>query len=53
MAVAASYGRYTNYIAAQVGDDGELTIGIKSPSFDYGQDWVGYSDLRLKYLGCR
>lgn len=51
MAVAASYGRYTNYIAAQVGDDGELTIGIKSPSFDYGQDWVGYSDLRLKYLG--
>ena len=51
LAIAGSAGRYINYIATEVGEDGELTLGINSGSFKYGSDWVGYSDFRLTYLG--
>lgn len=53
LAVAGHCGRYVNYIAAEVGEDGELNIGIKNPTFnyDFAGDWVGFSDLRLTYLG--
>ncbi len=52
LAVAGAAGRYINYIAAEVGEDGELKIGIKAPSFVGGaSEWSGYSDIRLTYLG--
>ena len=51
LAIAGHNGRYINYIAAEVGEDGELNIGIKDPTFNYGSDWVGFGDLRLTYLG--
>lgn len=51
LAVAGSAGRYINYIAAEVGEDGELKIGLYSPNTNGISEWTGYSDIRLTYLG--
>ena len=52
LAVAGTAGRYINYLAAEVGEDGNLKIGIKAPSFVGGaSEWSGYSDIHITYLG--
>ena len=51
LAIAGTADRYVNYIAAEVGEDGLLKIGVKNDTYNYGKDWVGCSDLRLTYLG--
>ena len=51
MAIAANAGRYPVYTIAKVGEDGKLTIGIKSPGTQYGNDWTGWSSLKVTYCG--
>ncbi len=51
LAIAGNNGRYINYIATEVGEDGVLKLGVKDGTFNYGSDWVGFADLRLTYLG--
>ncbi len=51
LAVAGSAGRYTNYIATEVGEDGKLKIGFYSPNTNGISEWTGCSDIRLTYLG--
>ena len=53
MAAATAYfdqGFYPNVIAVQVGEDGNLTLGIsKAKAID--SDWTIFTDWKLKYLG--
>ena len=51
MAIAAKAGRYQTYTIARVGEDGQLTIGIKNPGTMYGNDWTGWSNLQVVYCG--
>ena len=51
LAIAGNAGRYHNWIAAEVGEDSTLTIALINEGAGYGSDWVGYSNIRLKYLG--
>lgn len=50
MAIAAKADRYQVYTIAYVGEDGKLTVGIKNPGTQYGQDWTGWSALKMTYL---
>ena len=49
MAIAAKADRYQVYTIAKVGEDGNLTIGIKSPGTKYGNDWTGWSPLNVVF----
>ena len=51
IAAAANANRYQVYTIAKVGEDGKLTIGIKNPGTQYGQDWTGWSALKVMYCG--
>ena len=51
MAAAANVGRYQVYTIAKVGEDGELTIGIKNPGTKYGNDWTGWGPISVMYTG--
>ena len=51
MAAAANVGRYQVYTIANVGEDGNLTIGIKNPGTKYGNDWTGWGPLKVVYCG--
>ena len=51
MAIAAKAGRYPVYTIAYVGEDGKLTIGIKNPGTNYGNDWTGWGALKVVYCG--
>jgi len=51
MAIAAKVNRYEAYTIANVGEDGKLTIGIKSPGTQYGNDWTGWGALKVVYCG--
>ena len=51
MAAAANAGRHPVYTIAYVGEDGKLTIGIKSPGTKYSNDWTGWSPLKVVYCG--
>ena len=51
MAAAANADRYKVYTIAYVGEDGKLTIGIKNPGTKYGNDWTGWSALKVTYCG--
>ncbi|MGM9678347.1 MAG: hypothetical protein ACI3X7_00995 [Bacteroidaceae bacterium] len=51
LAIAGNAGRYHNWIAAEVGEDSTLTIALKCEGSGYDHDWIGYSNVRLKYLG--
>lgn len=52
LAVAASAGRYQNYVAALVGEDGKFNITIANPHSKVGtNEWTGASNLHLIYLG--
>ena len=51
MAIAAKAGRYPVYTIARVGEDGQLTIGIKNPGTKYSNDWTGWSGLKVTYCG--
>ena len=42
--------RYENMVMTTVGEDGELTIGVKN-SVGGGSDWSIFDDFRLIYLG--
>ena len=44
-------GRYVNYTAASVGEDGTLTIGIENQGTGLERDWTGFGNFRLFYLG--
>lgn len=44
-------GRYVNHVVAEVGEDGVLTIGVKNPGSGQLNDWTGFSNFRLFYLG--
>lgn len=44
-------GRYENSVVAEVGEDGVLTIGVKNPGSGQVNDWTGFSNFRLFYLG--
>ena len=50
VANAASAGRAVCTIVTDV-TDGTLTVGMKSPGTGCGQDWTGFSNVRLVYLG--
>ena len=51
MAIAAKVDRYQAYTIAKVGEDGELTIGIKNPGTKYSNDWTGWGPLKVVYCG--
>ena len=51
MAIAASAGRYQAYTIAYVGEDGKLTIGIKSQGTKYAEDWTGWGPIKVTYCG--
>ncbi|MBQ7527776.1 MAG: dockerin type I repeat-containing protein [Bacteroidaceae bacterium] len=51
MAAAANAGRYQVYTIAKVGEDGKLTIGIKSDGTKYSNDWVGWGPISILYTG--
>ena len=51
MAAAANVDRYKAYTIAKVGEDGNLTIGIKSQGTKYGNDWTGWGPLKVIYYG--
>ena len=51
MAIASMANRYEAYTIANVGEDGKLTIGIKSPGTQYGSDWTGWGPLKVVYCG--
>ncbi|MBO7067928.1 MAG: hypothetical protein J6W52_04540 [Bacteroidaceae bacterium] len=52
LAIAASAGRYQNYIACEVGADSVLTIAIANPHSKVGvNEWTGVANVRLTYLG--
>ena len=51
MACAANVNRYPVYTIAKVGEDGNLTIGIKNPGTHYSNDWTGWGALKVKYVG--
>lgn len=51
MAIAACAGRYQAYTIAYVGEDGKLTIGIKSQGSKYGEDWTGWGPIKVTYCG--
>ena len=52
LAIAASAGRYKNYIACEVGADSVLTIGIANPHSKVGtNEWTGAANVRLVFLG--
>ena len=42
---------YLNSIIVKVGEDGELTIGLKKTSTNYGSDWVICDNWTLTYYG--
>lgn len=44
-------GRYVNHVVAKVGEDGLLTIGVKNEGSGQKEDWTGFSNFRLFYLG--
>ena len=52
ISIAASAGRYQNYIACEVGEDSVLTIGIANPHSKVGtNEWTGAANVRLTFLG--
>ena len=51
MAAAANAGRYKAYTIAYVGEDGKLTIGIKSQGTKYADDWTGWGPISVMYTG--
>ena len=51
IANGAAAGRALNTIVANVGEDGKLTVGIKSPGTGTGNDWTGMANCHLYYLG--
>ena len=51
MAAAANAGRYKAYTIAYVGEEGKLTIGIKSQGTKYSNDWTGWGPLKVTYCG--
>ena len=51
MAAAANAGRYRAYTIAYVGEDGKLTIGIKSQGTKYSSDWTGWGPIKVTYCG--
>ncbi len=51
MAIIANADRSLNYIVAKVGEDGKLTVGIKSPGSTSGSDWTGFANTKVFYLG--
>ena len=51
MAIAASASRYQAYTIAYVGEDGKLTIGIKSQGTKYAEDWTGWGPIKVTYCG--
>ena len=51
MAAAANAGRYQANTIAYVGEDGKLTIGIKSQGTKYGNDWTGWGPIKVTYCG--
>ena len=51
MAAAANAGRYQVYTIGKVEEDGKLTIGIKNPGTKHGNDWTGWSAIKMTYCG--
>ena len=51
MAAAANAGRHQVYTIAYVGEDGNLTIGIKNPGTKYSNDWTGWGPIKVTYYG--
>lgn len=47
---AFNAGRYENRIVAEV-TDGTLTIGVKNVGTGCSNDWIGFDNFRLFYLG--
>ena len=51
MAAVANAGRYPVSTIALVGEDGKLTIGLQNPGSNYGNDWTGWSAVKVTYCG--
>ena len=52
MAIAVMAGRAINYMVAEVGEDGALTVGVQNPHGYYtAEEWTGFANARLVYLG--
>ena len=44
-------GLYKTTLRVEVGEDGELTFGVKKNMADNGEDWVVVDNFRLTYFG--
>lgn len=52
LAIASNVGRYLNYVACEVGEDGKLTIGVKNPHSKKGtNEWTGFANFKVYYVG--
>ena len=49
--VAFNAGRYLNYTAAEVTDNGSLTIGMRTQGTGLSKDWLPFGNLHVWYLG--
>ncbi len=51
MALAIAGNRLLNYVVAEVGEDGVLTINLKNETSKYGNDWTGFGNAQVIYCG--
>lgn len=51
MAYAIASSRAVNHVTAYVGEDGQLTIGVRRADNGAINNWVGFGNFRLTYCG--
>ena len=53
MAIAVMSNRVVNHTVAEVGEDGQLTVGISNPHGYHttSEEWTGFANARLVFLG--
>ena len=53
MAIAVYSNRVINHTVAEVGEDGQLTVGISNPHGYHttSEEWTGFANSRLVFLG--
>ena len=51
IALAANSGRALTHIMTYVAEGDSLLVGIRNEGSGYGQDWTGFANTKLVYLG--
>ena len=51
VAIAANSGRALTHIVTYVAEGDSLLVGIRNEGSGYGQDWTGFANTKLVYLG--